>query len=44
MANYHRRHGQPAKLQPKFMEPYLVVEPLPNHIYNIESSGHGYLK
>jgi len=39
MVNYRRRRGQPAKLQPKFVGPYAVVEVMPNHTYKIERSG-----
>jgi len=38
MVNYRRRHGQAAKLQPKFMGPYVIVEAMPNHTYKIERS------
>jgi len=38
-ANYRRHHGQTAKLQPKFVGPYAVVEVMPNHTYKIERSG-----
>jgi len=39
MENYHGCRGQSAKLQPKFVGLYLVVEALPNHTYKIERSG-----
>jgi len=39
MVNYRRRRGQAAKLQPKFVGPYAVVEVMPNHTYKIERSG-----
>jgi len=39
MANYRRRHRQAAKLQPKFVRLYLVVEALPNHTYKIKCLG-----
>jgi len=39
MVNYHRRRGQAAKLQPKFVGPYEVVEVMPNHTYKLEQSG-----
>jgi len=39
MVNHHRCRGQAAKLQPKFVGPYVVVEAMPNHTYKIERSG-----
>jgi len=39
MINYRRRRRQAAKLQPKFVGPYVVVEAMPNHTYKIERSG-----
>jgi len=36
--NYHRHRGQAAKLQPKFVGPYVIVEAMPNHTYKIERS------
>jgi len=39
MVSYCRRRGQSAKLQPKFVGPYCVVEVLPNHTYRVERSG-----
>jgi len=39
MVNYRRRRGQVAKLQPKFVGPYVVVEAMPNHTYKLERSG-----
>jgi len=39
MINYRRRRGQAAKLQPKFVGPYAVVEVMPNHTYKLERSG-----
>jgi len=38
MVNYRRRRGQAAKLQPKFIGPYVVVEAMPNHTYELERS------
>jgi len=38
-ANYRRHHRQAAKLQPKFVGPYLVVEAMPNHTYKVDRSG-----
>jgi len=40
MVNCRRRQGQAAKLQPKFVGPYAVVEVMPNHTYRLERSGH----
>jgi len=39
MVSYRRQCGQSAKLQPKFVDPYCVVEVLPNHTYHVERSG-----
>jgi len=39
MVSYRRRRGQSAKLQPKFVGPYCVVEVLLNHTYRVERSG-----
>jgi len=39
MVSYRRRPGQLAKLLPKFVRPYCVVEVLPNHSYRVECSG-----
>jgi len=39
MVSYRRRRGQSAKLQPKFVGPYCVVEVLPNYTYRVERSG-----
>jgi len=39
MVSYRRRRGQSAKLQPKFVEPYCIIEVLPNHTYRVERSG-----
>jgi len=39
MVNYRRHRGQAAKLQPKFVGPYAVVEVMPNHTYKLERSG-----
>jgi len=39
MINYRRHRGQVAKLQPKFVGPYAVVEVMPNHMYKLERSG-----
>jgi len=38
-ASRRRRRGQAAKLQPKFVGPYVAVEAMPNHTYKIERSG-----
>jgi len=38
MVSYRRRRGQLAKLQPKFVGHYCVVEVLPNHTYCVERS------
>jgi len=39
MINYRRPRGQAAKLQPKFVGPYTVVEVMLNHTYKLERSG-----
>jgi len=39
MVNYCRRRGQAAKLQPRFVGPYAVVEGMPNHTYKLKRSG-----
>jgi len=39
MVSYRRRRGQSAKLQPKFVGPYCIIEVLPNHTYRVERSG-----
>jgi len=39
MVNYRRRRGQAAKLQPKVVGRYAVVEVMPNHTYKLERSG-----
>jgi len=39
MVSYRRQPEQSAKLQPKFVGPYYVVEVLPNHTYRVERSG-----
>jgi len=39
MTSHHWRRGQPAKLQPKFVGPYCVIEEMPNHTYKVERSG-----
>jgi len=39
MVSYRRRRGQSAKLQPKFVGLYCVVEVLPHHTYRVERSG-----
>jgi len=44
MVNYRRRRRQVAKLQPKFMGPYAVVEVMPNHTYKLECSGQVSIK
>jgi len=38
MLSYWRKCGQPAKLQPKFVGPYCIIEVLPNHTYRVECS------
>jgi len=44
MVNYHRRHEQAAKLQPRFVRPYVVVEAMPDHTYKIERSGQVFIQ
>jgi len=44
MVNYRRRRGQAAKLQPKFVGPYVVVEAMPNHTYKLERSGQVFVQ
>jgi len=39
MVSYRRQCGQSAKLQPKLVGPYCVVEVLPIHTYCVERSG-----
>jgi len=39
MISHRRRRGQVAKLQPKFVGPYCVIEVMPNHTYKVERSG-----
>jgi len=39
IVSYRRRRGQLAKLLPKFVGPYCVVEVPPNHTYRVECSG-----
>jgi len=39
MVNYRMGRRQMAKLQPKFVGPYAVVEVMPNHTYKLERSG-----
>jgi len=39
MTSYRMRRGQLAKLQPKFVGPYCMIEVLPNHTYRVERSG-----
>jgi len=39
VVNYRRRRRQAAKLQPKLVGPYAVVEVMPNHTYKLERSG-----
>jgi len=39
MINHRRCRGQAAKLQPKFVGPYVVIEAIPNHTYKLERSG-----
>jgi len=36
MVNYRRHRGKAAKLQPKFVGPYVVVEAMPNHTDKLE--------
>jgi len=44
MINYRRRRGQAAKLQPKFVGPYVVVEVMSNHTYKIEHLGQVFIQ
>jgi len=44
MANYRRWRRQVAKLHPKFVVSYLVVEALPKHTYKIERSGQIFIQ
>jgi len=39
MLSYRRKRGQSAKLQPKFVGPYCILEVLANHTYRVERSG-----
>jgi len=39
MISHRQRCGQAAKLQPKFVGPYCVIEVMPNHTYRVERSG-----
>jgi len=39
MTSHRRRRGQAAKLQPKFVGHYCVIEVIPNHTYKVERSG-----
>jgi len=39
MTSHRRRRGQAAKLQPKFVGPYCVIEVMANHTYKVERSG-----
>jgi len=39
MISHRRRRGQAAKLQPKFVGPYCVIEVMSNHTYTVERSG-----
>jgi len=39
MVSYHRWRRPLAKLQPKFVGPYCVIEVLPNHTYRVKRSG-----
>jgi len=39
MIRHRRRRGQAAKLQPKFVGPYCVIEVMSNHMYRVEHSG-----
>jgi len=39
VVNGRRRQRPAAKLQPKFVGPYAVVEVMPNHTYKVERSG-----
>jgi len=36
MTSLRRQRGQAAKLQPKFVGPYCVIEVMPNHTYKVE--------
>jgi len=36
MVSYRRRCGQSTKQQSNFVQPYCVVEVLPNHTYHVE--------
>jgi len=39
MTSHRRRRGQAAKLQPKFVGLYCVIEVMSNHAYKVERSG-----
>jgi len=39
MTSHRRRRRQVAKLQPKFVGPYCVIEVMANHTYKVERSG-----
>jgi len=39
MLSYRRKRGESAKLQPKFVGPYCIIEVLANHTYRMERSG-----
>jgi len=39
MTSHRRRCGQAAKLQPKFVGPYCVIDVMSNHTYKVERSG-----
>jgi len=39
MTSHRRWLGKAAKLQPKFVGPYCVIEVMPNHTYNVEHVG-----
>jgi len=39
MTSHRRQRGQAAKLQPKFVGSYCVIEVMPNHTYKVERSG-----
>jgi len=39
MTSHRRRQGQAAKLQPKFVGPYCVIEVMPYHTYKVERFG-----
>jgi len=41
MTSHRRRRKQAAKLQPKFVGPYCVIEVMENHTYKVECSGQG---